>query len=46
VTPVIVFGETRPVVEKDRVGSVAFEEIELAESAAVTVTAFFCTVKD
>jgi hypothetical protein len=42
----MVFGETSPVAENDRVGNVAFAEIELAESAAVTVTNFFCTVKD
>lgn len=46
VTLVIVFGETSPVAENDRVGSVPFAETELADSAAVTVTAFFCTVND
>jgi hypothetical protein len=46
VTLVIVFGDTRPDAEKDLVGSVAFAEIELADSAALTVSAFFCTAKD
>jgi hypothetical protein len=46
VTPVIVFGETSPVAENDRVGRVPFAEMELADSPAVTVTAFFCTVND
>ena len=46
VTLVIVFGDTRPEAENDRVGSVAFAEIELADSTALTVSAFFCTVKD